>query len=856
MWSRAMKLRKLVIQGFRAFNTRQEMVFDTDLCLVYGQNSHGKTSLAEALEFLFCGTTSRRELVASSKQEYSKALRNVHLDDEQEVYVEAEIQINGDQTIHIRRILEADYPAANAPCQSKLTKYVSGRWEAFTFSEIGLPDFESPESTPIIFQHTLRYVSHAPPSDRRSYFRRLLNVDDLYTLRDIVRNANSAHSLSCSDPKLQDLLDRISALVDVDDFDGLRGLSEGLPSDSLALGKNITAVMRGLLEADGIEVPEGVHPVAIADIFRSEIKDRRARRFNSQILNLPQLGHSWVAGRQWDTRVKPLLKGLATAQKQYESDNDVIDQQIEALKEFYSAGVGLDEFQQPFTEAKQCPFCLTDDIVTQQRITSIRETLEKPEKIQNVRNQLARELGGVEQLLVGIKSEAESQVNTELGTLRIDDVKTYMPDQMELSFADWHKKLLHLRRTRSRLLRVLELAINGLQEMKQQARNGTPVSLGKISKYKVAILREIQAFLTARNAYIGKAPEICDVINKAIDQLDKREQWSALLDISKECGDLYTALIEHSARQALKTELDNSYRKISDAVGQVLVEDKYPALSKLISEWWMLLRPDEPVNFKEVKPQGTGQRLIDIKASIDGTAGGADIERDAVAVFSDSQLNCLGLSMFLARCELDNFGLIIFDDPIQSLDKDHEYLFISEVVEKLLGLGIQVMVFTHSRSFWSDLQARHAARLPKGFKVVQETTPTISTNIHAMDSEIADLLKRIDSIVRNPDADVALSAANQIRSAAELFCKLMICKNESSDDNPLAPSVFDGKMLPELLRKAEPHLIQDPSHAGKIRHIESCTCRGSHHDYGTDPRVSLRSMLGDVRSLSREYGML
>jgi len=644
-------------------------------------------------------------------------------------------------------------------------------------------------------------------------------------------------------------------LVDVDGFDGLREVFNELPSDSSALRESITAVMRRLLEANGLEVPEEASPVAIADIFESGITERRARRFDTRILNLP-LGYSWVSRSQWDARVKPLLVDINTAHTQYESDNEVIDQQIEALKEFYSAGVGLDEFQQPFTETKQCPFCLTNDAVRQQRITDIREALVKPEKIQAARNQLSDKLKGVEQLISGIKSEAGNQVSSELDALRIDNIQPYIFEHTKKSFADWYEKLHCLRRARARLLRVLKLAIKGIKEMQRQAIDGESVSLDKISKYKMAIQAEVENLSIARDAYIRETPEIRDVIDAEIDKLDKRAQWSVLLDAFKECDDFHTALIERKAREEMKSELAVAYEQITRSVGKVLVEDKYPALSDLVSEWWKLLRPDEPVNFKEIKPQGTGQRLIDIKASIAGTTGSADIERDAVAVFSDSQLNCLGLSMFLARCEMDNFGLIIFDDPIQSLDKDHEYLFISEVVEKLLGLGIQVMVFTHSLSFWTDLQTRHAAKLPKGFKVVQETTPTISTNIHDMDSEIADLLKRIDSIVRNPSADVALSAANQIRSAAELFCKLIICKNESSSDHPLIPSCFGRKMLPELLRRAEPYLTQDASHAGKIRHIETCTCRGSHHDYGADPRISLRSMLGDVKNLSREYGLI
>lgn len=855
-----MKFRKISIQGFRAFNAKCEMNLTGDLCLIFGQNSHGKTSLAEGLEFLFCGTTSRRELIARSKQEYCNALRNVHLPNDQEVFVQAEIAFlenNVERAITVKRVLDTDYPAGNAKCSTRLLRETSGGWQEFRFSEIGLPDFEAPESTPIIFQHTLRYVSNAEPSERRNYFRRLLDVDDLYRYRNIVRDVRDAFQLTCTDEARRDVLNKAESLVAEDDFSALAATIHASPpptSDSLLI--SLSNTMTTLLTDNGAPPPASASAEDVAALFKNSITERRARRFDTRILLLPPLPGGWVSDDQWSTRVKPVLEAVAKAHSKYETDNAVIDEQMNALKEFLQAGVNLLDFREPFTGAKECPFCETTDAVTHQRITELRDALAKPQRIQAVRDELTRQLNQLEQLITGIGEAARDQISEALARLQIEDVQGFISQELQTHFSDWWTKLCHVRKCRWRLLRILRLAVRGLRTLQQNAKTGKAVSISSFSHYKSSLQTEATAFHEAVRAYTAATPEMQDTINKAIDALDKRAQWAQLAALFDKRDALQQALVEARARRKTKSDLDGAYNQISEAVGKVLVDDKYPALSGLVSRWWSVLRPSEPVNFKEIKPQGTGQRHIDIKATISGASGTADIERDAVAIFSDSQLNCLGLATFLARSTQDSFGILIFDDPIQSLDKEHEYLFVSQVVDQMLQAGEQVLIFTHNKSFWTNLQIRHAAVLPKGFKVEMVSGPTVAATIQDMDSELSDLLKRIDLIVRNPDPNVALSAANQIRSAAELFCKLLICKAESTPAGILLPSSFDGRMLPDLLRRAEPHLKKDASHSGKIRHIEKCTDCGSHHDYGSDPRNALGAMLGDVRALSKEYGLI
>jgi len=175
-------LQYLEVCGFRSFGADPQRIdLPASLIVIHADNSQGKTSLAEALEFLLTGSTSRRELGGGSPQEFSNALRNVHLPSGTLVYVEAGLLMNGVLRV-LRRTLLEDYARAS-DCVSRLE--IDG-FEAPDVSGIGIPLAGSPIAAPVLLEHTLRFAVSAKPADRSEFFRAILEASDLDSIRTTI----------------------------------------------------------------------------------------------------------------------------------------------------------------------------------------------------------------------------------------------------------------------------------------------------------------------------------------------------------------------------------------------------------------------------------------------------------------------------------------------------------------------------------------------------------------------------------------------------------------------------------------------------------------------------------------------
>lgn len=77
---------------------------------------------------------------------------------------------------------------------------------------------------------------------------------------------------------------------------------------------------------------------------------------------------------------------------------------------------------------------------------------------------------------------------------------------------------------------------------------------------------------------------------------------------------------------------------------------------------------------------------------------------DALRVFSEGHLRCLGLSILLAKNIHDGHNIIIFDDVVNAIDDEHRAGIINELFSNELLLVKQIILTTHGEDFIKRLE--------------------------------------------------------------------------------------------------------------------------------------------------------
>ena len=184
----AARITRIELQGFRSFGqARQVIDLPESVAVLWGGNSQGKTSFAEALEFLLTGQIVRRELLANTKDEFTEALKNAHISPSHAVVVEACVQCIDGKIRRLTRTLLEDYKrGAAAGCVSRLEIDGSLCSESDIAAILGLRLSQPPLRAPVLAQHTLAYLFSVSPTERATYFRALLDTQDLEDFRAAV----------------------------------------------------------------------------------------------------------------------------------------------------------------------------------------------------------------------------------------------------------------------------------------------------------------------------------------------------------------------------------------------------------------------------------------------------------------------------------------------------------------------------------------------------------------------------------------------------------------------------------------------------------------------------------------------
>lgn len=833
------RITKLEIQGLRAFGAKpQTLTFTSQLAVVYGANSNGKSSLAEAVEFLLTGQIVRRELMASSQDEFADALRNAHLPQGTPSYVMAEI-VGADGKPHtIRRTLKTDY-GKKQDCESALE--IDGKPAAESgLATLGIILSQPPLRAPVLAQHTLAYLFSARPQERSSYFKALLEVGDLGTFRGEVAAVQDEITLPAHKRIAQ--LEAAVAVPHAEPF--LKPLLGKLPKPaqiSSALSQAVAAV----ITADGKPVPADIDGrIALLEQILAE---KRSKTFPLRAFDYKKLP-PWSAP---DDEVFAKLDS-------YIAERGKIDEETQKLTTLFREALAIPAIAAA-QEAIDCPLCAAAETLTPARVAFIREKLADTSAYRDAEKGAAGAVARLAAMVESLKGAAHAALPLLLSSpskfrrargVRVDRIHELAGAENALLVEDWLTAIRRLGRSYvalSKALRVLhsDLALHAGDLATLKAGH----ALGK--KFE-SLAGAIAAFSDALSAYALSEQALLVPLTSAVDAQTKTQGWEDLLAIARDPEGLRSDLADRAASAALQKELAQALKQI-DKGNESVLDDKFAALSQGVETWWNLLRPDELSYFESVGQRPGARRTIDFKAGLAANPDRSDAKlRDAIAVFSQSQLHCLGLALFIARAIHEGAGFLVLDDPILSSDEDYRAYFNTGVIEKLYDLGMQMIVLTQDQKTFKDLGERYLHKGIGTFQIVLQN-PLEGSGVTNTADDIATMLSRADTLARGGIPDLLKQSGSLVRNAAERFCKEMLVKNARAKGQAQASLTdYDGKTLGYLVPKVEPMLALDPADAGKLRAVGAAV-NPANHDDAVPAKGTLKVAIGDLSGLKKAY---
>lgn len=834
------RLTKIELQGFRSFGrSRQTIDLPNSVAVFWGGNSQGKTSFVEALEFLLTGHIIRREMLASSKDEFADALRNVHIGATDTVWVAGTVVCIDGTTRIFKRTLIDDYRKGSAAgCVSRLHLNDQPCGEEVIETVLGFKLSHPPLRAPVLSQHTLAHLFSITPSDRATYFRAVLDTQDL----EAFRNAVAALQPLLKAPVLPELTDlaAVEAIPALASAVGKLSKAKSESDLSKALSVCCSTLLSSLAMAPVADLSAQVNQIDV------ELQRRRAQTFSVDLFGRAQLG-------LWQGMPATVLLSAG----RYLTEKAKVDAETRRLTELFSAALLLPAHPEP-EQPIDCPLCGAEETLTAGRLLFIREQVEATTSFTEASGALLAALRNLDGQLDALQQtvfRAKPKFMRVTGGSRrrshftMSAIKLLISDIAAVE--GWMSVVRQLWRSMSLLQRSIAIAREMLQSTiaNPDCLADTGV-LEACLNYLDLSYTKAQSSLTA---YEAPAKSIGENIKAKVDQSADTKGWEALVRIGRQPSRLWSALEVTKSHIEKSKRLEKALTEIDDANGKVM-DEKFIGLSAGVRDWWDLLRPDEATFFDGIQRRSAKtKRTIDLKVGLSANDDRSDPKiRDAIAVFSQSQTHCLGLALFLARAIEEGSRLVILDDPVLTSDDDYRPNFVSSVIEALLNTGVQVIICTQDHKSWKDIGDRWNHRGAVQYQIIRSDA-VLGTEIRNLSDDLATMLARAQPATKSQDPVVRKEGAIRLREAIERFGKMMLVRyRQQSGDMQASITDYDGKNYGTYSAQVIALLTKDPSHPGKLKAAYNYVTPGPHDD--KPPAAGeLKLAYGDLNRLKKDY---
>ncbi|HXI82607.1 MAG TPA: ATP-binding protein [Verrucomicrobiae bacterium] len=676
-----MKLKRLTIAGFRGFNTERSIDFHEKLTIIAAPNSHGKTSISEAMEFLLYGATSKVEK-ADSKEEYKDSYRNRHFPVDKPAHIDATFGMAENAELRLRVEIDTD---------ATIRRFVDGKFvENWPFHGVLLST-----ARPFVLQHALKYLLLVPPSERFQGFARLIGLNAIDDTFQALISLCTKPTVSLP-PEGQQILNGLETL-------------EARVKTVPELKKVATSLKRGV---ESVVDTYSLIEDRVDAILGGKIdpKERRSKLIAARTAAAAKVYSGDVAIHAYseiETRV------LAKARNTLSTETDdafiadygklcVHGVTTRLQKEASLLKIGVELIKDA---PDSCPLCtqpLNNDLrrSIHERHDLSKAEIEKGDAREESRPRVNRSLVNVRRALEEHAQLSERLVGNIITSMLPENASkvcellggtdTATAETVRSAAKAADVVLQHLRANATRV----QLAIDSCEsQMKESHESLVDVEV---------LVKALQDYLVAADEFVEEIGDLepslvgpTKLFRQAVDALAGTSEMTLLNELLEKRITVNRSLRVRDVVEGLKELKKHVEQTLAETMEAAMSSD----LTAAVMKWYEKIRTDgDPdVHFSGFAMERTkGGDFKSRRLSVRARSYGVELA-SAVSSLSESKLNALGLCVSIATAirSPGPWGFLIIDDPIQSWDDEHETRFI-DVIRNLVEIeNKQIVVLSH-----------------------------------------------------------------------------------------------------------------------------------------------------------------
>ena len=463
------------------------------------------------------------------------------------------------------------------------------------------------------------------------------------------------------------------------------------------------------------------------------------------------------------------------------------------------------------------------------------------------------------------RQKLEKKVNSLLDVVRksLDEYDEFLPSRPPES--DWDNSLQtaggRLREEVGRLREILEVHID-LSPL--VSRGKTLIATGSRS---LTSPEHCESFIKNCSAVVNGLANVPTVAQQYLDAFTAveaavgdetiRDPQYRLRERLIECFESASSISDdlrwEQAKRHAQTDLQNVRESLKDYRQQFL-ETRRMSFNNGIESVWTSLRDESYSSFNQLHippPRGRGFPVkFELKALLNDSNETKEV--DALGVFSDSQINALGIAAFVTRAKLLGHRLLIFDDPVQSMDEEHFKTFARDLIPRILDDGFQVILLTHNDTFARDVSFHHYDRSDYVTMSIDHRQESGSA-VEEGNRRVSERLKMAKRELRKRDFD---GAWHYIRLAIERLYTITYVKYGPTK---FEPANWQDQTAEYMWNSGVDEIIwaRLPDSEKRLKEILKMTASGAHDKAArgeTDIRKSLEYLQNTLKELELDAG--